>query len=403
MQTGTAVDPRAAVAAAVREVLEEEARQNEVRVAVVRVAGWSTIVVLDVVTATMGLRPWGNAPVSAAIAIFAALVLWQMRQAQFRQWYQVAFPLLDFVTLAAVLGPRIHQLGLTTGLAATSALVCGLFAATGALRFSRTATLTTTGLAALLLLVLLGPYARPHELVYSLAALAATGLLALWLADVVRRSMEGAGSRALLQRFLPRELVEGAFHDPMAVLAEARVVEATVLVSDLRGFTSIAERVPPDRVFAFLSDLQGELARIVHQHGGMVDKFMGDGMLAVFGVDGRPDHAGRAIAAARSIRAAVERLDTTNRLGAPVRVGIGIHSGPLVAGCLGSGDRLEWTIIGDTVNTASRLEALTKEKAVDILLSEAVLARAEGLDAEPLGEVNLRGRAQALGILTLRA
>jgi adenylate cyclase len=394
-----APDPRRAVSDAVGRVLAEEARRNEVRVAWVRVAGFGAVSVLDTVMAARGLRPVENVPQSLAALLLSIGALAALRRAPFQRWYPLALPVLDAAILAMVLESRIARLGPSVALVATTALVCGLFAMTGALRFARRAATWTTVLAAALFLFLLGPHGDAPVLVYSLVALAAIGLLAMWLADRVRASMEGAASRAFLQRFLPAELVANAFEHPRAALAAPRVLDATVLVSDLRDFTALAERVPPDVVFDFLSELQGELARVVEAHGGTVDKFLGDGMLAVFAGEG--GHPRRAVAAARDIRVVVRRLDARGLLGAPVRVGIGVHCGTLVAGCLGSGDRLESTVIGDTVNTASRLEGLTKENGVDVLLSEAVVSRAGDVGAVLLGEVRVRGRERELRVYTL--
>lgn len=394
-------DPRRTLADAVRHVLAQEARRNEQRVAVVRLCGYGAVLVLDVVMAVAGLRPpleilRSLAATGVGVALFGVL-----RFGRFRTAYAYLIPVVDAALIGFMLAPRIAHFGAGNGITATAALVCGLFAMVGALRFARTASFWATGIAAVLLCVLLGPHAKVHELLYSLVALVTIGLLAMWLADVVRRSMEGAASRVLLQRFLPRELVEGAFDDPLATLAGPRTLDATVLVSDLRGFTALCEGVPPQRIFAFLSELQGALARVVAHNGGAVDKFMGDGMLAVFGLDGG-DHPAQAVAAARGIREAVAALNARNFLREPVRLGIGIHCGPLVAGYLGTGDRLEATIIGDTVNIASRLEALTKELAVDVVMSAEVaeLARATG---PSLGSVPIRGRVQPIELRALDA
>ena len=138
-------------------------------------------------------------------------------------------------------------------------------------------------------------------------------------------------------------------------------------------------------VLDLLNEVQGAFARIVRRHGGIVDKFMGDGMLAVFlsvdldksvdqGVAGT-DHASRAIQTARAMQEQLKSMNETwveEGLKA-IRVGVGIHSGNVVTGCLGSGARLEFTVIGDTVNTASRLESLTKEKKMDLLILQDIL------------------------------
>lgn len=152
----------------------------------------------------------------------------------------------------------------------------------------------------------------------------------------------------------------------------------------------------------------------MHRHGGMVDKFMGDGMLAVFGApEPLANHADSGLRAAAAIVAAMETLNGKRAESgqAPVRVGVGIHSGLVVTGCLGSGARLEFTVIGDTVNTAARLEALTKERGVEILASDETMRRAtigaeltiDGLRfaVETVGETAIRGRRESLGLHAL--
>ncbi len=133
---------------------------------------------------------------------------------------------------------------------------------------------------------------------------------------------------------------------------------------------------------------------------------MGDGMLAVFGApETVADHARRGFGAARAIRSALETVNQARaaRREPPLRIGVGLHSGAVVTGCLGSGTRAEFTVIGDTVNTASRLEALTKEKGVDVIVSEETVRRLgaeEGVQA--LGEVAIRGRKEPLRVYALR-
>ena len=128
----------------------------------------------------------------------------------------------------------------------------------------------------------------------------------------------------------------------------------------------------PAEAFALLNEVQGAFARAVKDHGGTVDKFLGDGMLAVFGApEPMKNHASRAVEAVVAIRRfMVEHNLHREKDGLPpLRIGVAVHSGPVVAGCLGSGARLEFTIIGDTVNTASRLEGATKDLKTDVLIS----------------------------------
>jgi class 3 adenylate cyclase len=205
--------------------------------------------------------------------------------------------------------------------------------------------------------------------------------------------------RLVLGRFLPREVVDGAHSEPLALVAQPRRLEATVLVTDVRGFTARAEHLTPEAVLQWLNQVQSVLAAAVHAHGGRVDKFMGDGMLAVFGMGADPDaHAARAASAARAMLAGVALLADDP----PTRIGIGIHTGPLIAGCLGSGLRLEFTVLGDTVNIAARLQAMTKQIGVDLLVS-AETSRAAG-GASPwrsLGVVSIRGRDGQQEVFTL--
>jgi class 3 adenylate cyclase len=147
-------------------------------------------------------------------------------------------------------------------------------------------------------------------------------------------------------------------------------VDVSVLFLDIRDFTSFAEHAEAREVVSTLNELWGEVVPIVTRHGGHPNKFIGDGLLAVFGAPERhEDHADRAVAAALEIAECV-RSGWAGRL----RVGIGVNSGPVVAGTIGGGGKLEFTVIGDTVNTAARVEALTRETGDDVLITEATRA-----------------------------
>jgi len=279
--------------------------------------------------------------------------------------------------------------------------VCALLAVSGGLRLNRGSALITTALAATIFAVgtTLAGFGALRT-AFPMSLLLGAGLLGTWMTDIVRNSIQSEVARTILARFVPQRVIDDAHHDPLSLIAEPRSLDVTVVVTDLRGFTSLAERAPPGEVLGFLNRVQGELAEIVQRHGGTVDKFMGDGMLAVFGApEPQDDHAVRALRAVSEIVGAVLRIDAEGA--ARVRIGIGVHSGEVVSGCLGSGVRLEFTVIGDTVNTASRLEALTKEKGAVALVSDETLRRAQAHTRElpllePVGEVTLRGRTQSL-------
>jgi adenylate cyclase len=166
-------------------------------------------------------------------------------------------------------------------------------------------------------------------------------------------------------------------------------IEVTLLFLDVRGFTNWAEKVDPGELVETLNDLFERAVPVVHEHGGHVDKFVGDGFLAVFGAPRRDErHADHALAAARDAAEALEDH--------PLEVGIGLNSGSVVAGNVGGGGRLEFSVMGDAVNVAARIEAATRATGDRILLSEETAGRLEagrdGLEERP--GVKLRGRSE---------
>jgi adenylate cyclase len=147
----------------------------------------------------------------------------------------------------------------------------------------------------------------------------------------------------------------------------------------------------PAQLAVFISSFRRRVLRAAALHGGVIDKFTGDGALILFGVPGaRPDDARRALACGRTLLALVERWNAKRGFNPPVRIGIGIHTGDVFCGVVGNDDRLEFTVVGETVNIASRIEQATKAAECSILASEeAVAAAAEeslwaAIEHEPL-------------------
>lgn len=178
--------------------------------------------------------------------------------------------------------------------------------------------------------------------------------------------------------------------------------DIAVLFADLRGFTALSEgRLPYDVVFV-LNRYFTAMGRAIETAGGRVDKFLGDGIMALFGVEGEPDRACRqALEAARLMSQGLDDLNRILReeLGAPLRIGIGIHAGPAIVGEIGYAGAAPLTAIGDTVNTASRLEGLAKEYGVELVVSEEVVVRA-GVDRGRFEwrQAELRGKREPLPV-----
>jgi adenylate cyclase len=384
-----------------RGLLGREALRNEARVAIMRVSAIALLVGVDLAMAAVGRRAGlGMAAISSGFLLLAAVIAWAIPRYH-RLWFRYAIPVVDACFLVLYGLARVEQFGVSMGFGMSMALTAGVVAATGAMRFDRWAALWSLSLSCAVLVVVLGPHSAAADLIYTLVVLVALGLMLTFLVDRVRRAMEGEQGKVVLGSFLSRALLDKAFSDPFGLVAAPRMVEATVLISDLRGFTAVAEESTPVETFELLNEFQGALAEAVHKCGGTVDKFMGDGMLAVFGApEPNPKHARCAVEATRAILSAVTELNARNPERAPLRVGIGVHTGGLVAGCLGGGSRLEFTVIGDTVNVAARLEASTKELGVPVAISADTAAQAS-VPLTSLGEVALRGRGQKVGLFTL--
>nr|WP_247520740.1 adenylate/guanylate cyclase domain-containing protein [Bradyrhizobium sp. 190] len=183
---------------------------------------------------------------------------------------------------------------------------------------------------------------------------------------------------------------------------DSDIRHVAVMFVDFRSFTAGARSRSPQEVVDRLDGAFAILVEILDRHGGIVNKFLGDGFLALFGAPlEAADPAHRAVAAAREMLEANERVNETTSW--PLRIGIGIHIGEVVAGSIGSPRRKEYTVIGDTVNFASRLEALNKDFNSQFLISEAVrdaLGEACG-DAISLGEVEVRGYERPMAVWRL--
>jgi class 3 adenylate cyclase len=230
------------------------------------------------------------------------------------------------------------------------------------------------------------------------------GLLASAFNVMAAGLAEREKMRSMFGKFVPPEVVEKLVKDGAGLGGGVRR-EVTVLMADIRDFTQLSETLPPEQLLSFLNDYFSRMVEIIVRHGGCVDKFMGDGILAVFGAPAPlEDHAARAATCALEMHFCLERLNAERSRGglAPIRFGVALNTGPAVAGMVGSKDKMEYTVVGDTVNTVSRLEGLNSKLGTEILVTESVyLQTCDLFSYEGIGRIQVRGRTQAVGVFQL--
>ncbi len=254
-----------------------------------------------------------------------------------------------------------------------------------------------------------GESISPEFMFSSLFTIAAAGVFLTWNANRANRSLRRAVSQEVETVLLSRYFSPGTQQEILRQAADplggaAARQDIAVLFTDLRGFTALSESRPPEEVAAWLREYHEAMVAIVFKHGGALDKFLGDGMLATFGVPrARGDEALRAARAALEMTAALPTLnEARRRRGLPeLSQGIGLHFGPAIVGNVGVPERLEYTVIGDTVNVASRLQSLSKDLRRELLISAEVYSR---LPAElsvrfkDAGLHTIRGREQPVAV-----
>jgi adenylate cyclase len=205
----------------------------------------------------------------------------------------------------------------------------------------------------------------------------------------------------LFGQYVPPELVDEMARDPAKYSMEGKNEVLTVLFADIRGFTSIAEGLDPKALAALLNEFLTAMSLVIRNHRGTLDKYMGDAIMAFWGAPvADPQHAGHALAAALAMQAELARLNPAFRARGwkEIKIGVGLNTGPMNVGDMGSRLRKAYTVMGDAVNLASRVEGLTKEYGAPIIVGQATREAVAGIVFRELDRVRVKGKDAPVAI-----
>ena len=226
-------------------------------------------------------------------------------------------------------------------------------------------------------------------------------ILVLFALNVLASYFEETAAKqrliAVFGQYVPKELARRIHENPDAFSLSGEAREMTIMFCDIKDFTAVAERLDPTRVVEMLNALYTPISRVIHEHYGTIDKYLGDGIMAFWGAPAHdPRHASNAVLCAEAIQRTLEQLrrDLAARGFPEISMGIGLSSGMVNVGNMGSEYRVAYTVVGDPVNEASRLESLTRDIGSEIVVSETVRTAVPEVVFRELALVRLKGRKQ---------
>ncbi len=341
--------------------------------------------------------PWTALPIAllGCYALSGLIGLGLAVAGIYRPWFEFAYSTLDIFILFGFFAAiaELYHLPVYEILRLPGATLIFLFLALSAMRYKVSLIAYTLTLYAALwffMVFAIGETPKTGETVRSVVLplsaefmrLAITALVALTVGILVYRTRQLLFSSIIerrrtanLSKYLPNTLVGNMANEGVGLIDETRCQNAAVLFVDIRGFTKMSENLPPKDIIRFLTEFRARMSSVIAANGGTIDKFIGDAIMVVFGI---PEPAEKdARSALLCGFGMLNSLDDWNKERfekglEPVEVGIGIHFGEVIAGALGDETRVEYTVLGDTVNVAERLESLTRQQNTSLIVSGAV-------------------------------
>lgn len=414
----------------VTRVIRAAQRRNE------RVSAYIRLTVIVVLFASfIPVRnefPWSSLP-ALVLSAYGAIGLLSLALAHagvFRPWIPWVYATVDVLILVILLMvlTHVHGIALRDAFRVPGAAMIFMFLAQAALRYQPVLVLYTAALYVVSWIILVmgfgesGPAPGSTSAVTELPLhieylrLVITVLVALILGLVVyrtRRLLQSAiieaRSKSNLAKYLPANLVREMADNGIHLIEQSRMQTVAVLFIDIRNFTGMCENMDPGAVTDLLTEFRKRMTRVVLSRGGTLDKFIGDAIMVEFGVPepGESDARDALLCGIDLLRALTEWNKERASLDLPpVEAGIGVHYGEVIAGALGDESRLEFTVIGDTVNTAERIERATRQAKVPMLVSRALLDAAGDppptVTCNPLPPQALRGREQPIWLYAIQ-
>ena len=409
----------------VRRVVLVEQKKAEKTAAIIRLGVFT--IMLASFLALEDNFPWTTLPVILlGCYALAGLVGLGLSLADiYRPWFAFVYSSLDILVLFGFFSAlaELYHLPLQENFRLPGASLIFLFIALAAFRYQVSLIVYTLGLYIVLWLVLVFSFGDDaasgtgiNYVILPLRAeylrLAITVFVALITSIFVYRtyqlllhSIVENRQRENLSKYLPASLVRNMAYEGSNLIEESHCQKAAVLFVDVCGFTKMSENRSPREVIDFLTEFRRRMNGAVEANSGTIDKFIGDAIMVVFGVPSpRKDDARNALQCGIDMLKNLAEWNNERRLQGrePVEVGIGIHYGEVIAGALGDESRVEYTVIGDTVNVAERLEGLTRDMPSSLIVSKALYDQAGPLPEQPemvpLTNVNLKGRSSTIDL-----